>query len=156
VIEIQQAQFWIGVIALFCSGIVATSIAVYRIMSKIDDDRDKQDIKIEATRRDALDKADVVRATVEEKLTDKVRERNEKIDGVGKSLDKFKEEAYKNFVLEKVCCQMHLHTREEILRIEEAHKSSRHELLNLIQKINLTLESYGDKFSELKELILKR
>lgn len=149
-IEIQQAQFWLGVIGLAFAGVGATCTAVWTIVRKIDDDKASQDEKIEQTKKDSLEKAEAVRVSVEEKLTDKVKERNEKIEGVGKSLDKFKEEAYKNFVLEKVCCQMHLQNKEEIARIEKDNKEARHELRDMIQNMNLKLDNINAAIVELR------
>ena len=89
-------------------------------------------------------------------LKEKVRERDEKIQSVYARIDEHKRDCTDTYVRKDLCGQMHTQNKEEIRRIEDDNKTSRHELLNIIQKINLTLELYNDKFAELKELILKK
>lgn len=82
-------------------------------------------------------------------LREKVNERDGKLDKISKWVND-------DFVRKDMCSQSHQFVKEEIRGLDDDAKTFRHEMLNIVQKISLTLEEHKDRFAELKELILKK
>jgi len=102
----------------------------------------------------------IMKLATKEELKDKVKERNDKINVVYKRIDDLKKDCSETFVRKDISEQNRLHTHDEILKLDSDAKTFRHEMLNIVQKISLNQEAIKDelrdKFSELKELILKK
>jgi len=99
---------------------------------------------------------EALRKEQDAKLMDKVADRNKAIAGIGASLDRHKDDCKKDFLLKEVCHQMHLQTKEDILRIEKDNKEARHEMNATVAKIFLMIENLNTKLEEFRAIILKR
>jgi len=91
----------------------------------------------------------IAKLATKDELKEKVKERNEKIETVFKSLDIHRVDCNSIFLRKDVADETKQHHRAEIERIEKVNADFRHEINGKLATINL-------KMDELKDLILNK
>lgn len=100
-------EFWINLAAYMTTGLIAIITVTWKIS---------------------------LLATKEE-LKEKVKERNDQINRVYERFDEFKKSSNADFVRKDMCGQLHMSTKDELMRIDKDYKDFRHEIRNTVQMI---------------------
>ena len=88
-------------------------------------------------------------------LKEKVKERNEKIEGMGRSLDRFRDDSDRIYVRKDMCGSWHQQTKDELGKLDQDYKDFRHDIRNSTQKIFDLIDALNTRISELKEIVGK-
>ena len=98
----------------------------------------------------------VMKLATKDELKEKVKERNERFDTVFKVIDSHKVDCNTLFIRKDIQEREDSYRKEEIAKVREEGKEFRHETMNTVAKIFLTMDAMSKTIVELRELILKK